>query len=222
MDFLVALIQFIGTAVTVAGLIVAAPRTAGRVVADAGRFVKRSRERLLRWLRIRPREVNRGVLNAQLSGPPTATWHGRPVRQPIKGTLKTRLTYLEQWTAELSDDLRRHEQATHHALRDLRAQLNDLSANHSQLRVQIELESAEQETLNHRGFPLAALGALLAGIPGAWLAAAGWCAVTLVLMIGGGAALHAGAAIWQSRGELWKGARAYSPAPSGSLDAGPL
>jgi hypothetical protein len=171
-------VQVVGTFVTIAGLVVVAPDAAGRVMPDTWRAVlsagRWARGWLARWLpRLRRNaEVNAPTMSgtAQMGdsevGFMTVTLHDPPT------TLEERFDRINDAIASIynqMDDLRsgqdqsRAESARRH---------DQLHRDHAELRQQLERQQKQRRQLDYRGFPLAALGALLAGLPDSWLVTA--------------------------------------------------
>lgn len=184
---LAVVVQFVGTLVTVAGLVVVAPYAVGRAIPDAWRATAGARNRvhgwaarLLPWLR---GDAAVHAVSASLNGTIRITGEafGR-VGPGSVGTVEEQLASLrravESIHAEL-DGLRTGQTALR---AELVARLERLEAAQDELRQAVEAQQDERAKLDARGIPLAAVGALLAGWPAVWLP--WWLAVVLLLVAG--------------------------------------
>lgn len=168
------LLQAVGTLVTIAGLVVVAPVEAGRVVPELWAWLTRQGQRArgwaARWLKFlrRDGQVNAGSMHGVVAIL-SSVWAVGRVGLSDQGTTEEQLEALRRAVDGIYSELTRvHED--HNALKAVLTQrLDQLTQDLAELRQRVEEHQREQTRLNGRGFPLAAVGALLAGMPGAWL-----------------------------------------------------
>jgi hypothetical protein len=206
------LVQVLGAVVTIVGLLVVAPYEAGRVPPAVWHSITRALSRVRGWLvrllRLgKHRTFNVGSMTAILSTV-TASFTGR-VGVTDQGTTKQQLAAIRAALTSIHgelDGLRTEDGAIR---AELTTKFNQLSGDHAALRDAYEQQRQEQGALNARGVPLAAVGALLTGLPGSWLAAAGWWLggpLVAVGLLAGGVALRW---LWEARDELAAGLHAF-------------
>lgn len=163
-------VQWLGTFVTISGLVVVAPYEAGRMLPDlwAAAVEKGNRARvwLARWLPSLRRErlVNAGGIATSLSGV-QGSIYGR-VGLSDKGTTADQLAALRAALGAVHQELDGLRADMHKTRTELTGRLDQHAQDLAQLRQAVELYRREQGEVNARGFPLAAVGALLAGLPG--------------------------------------------------------
>jgi hypothetical protein len=201
------LVQALGALVTIVGLLVVAPYEAGRVppavwhsITQAGSRVRGWLSKWLPFLR-RHRTFNVGSLTA-ITSAVTMSAYGR-TGVTDKGTTKEQLAAIRAALTSIHgelDGLRAEDKAIR---AELNMKLDHLAEDHAALRQALEEQRKEAGQVNARGFPLAAVGALLAGLPGSWLAA-WWVAVPLVA-VGVVAAWVALRWLWEARHKLAEG-----------------
>jgi hypothetical protein len=205
-------VQALGTVVTIVGLMIVAPYEAGRVPPAVWHSITRALSRVRGWLfrllRLgRNIQVNVGSVTG-ITSFGTASVYGR-TGVTDKGTTKQQLAEIRAAVASIHaelDGLRAEDKAIR---AELTVKLDHLAEDHAALRQAHEEQRQEAGQLNARGFPLAAVGALLAGLPGSWLAA-WWVAVPLV----GVGVVAAGVALrwlWEARDKLAEGWHAFRP-----------
>jgi hypothetical protein len=209
------MVQALGAVVTIVGLLVVAPYEAGRVppavwhsITQAG---SRVRGWLARWLPFLRRNirVNVGDMVGILSGVTfSATGH---VGVTDKGTTKEQLTAIRAALTSIHGELD-GLRAVDAAIRaELTAKFKQLSEDHAATRQALEDQRQEQGALNARGVPLAAIGALLTGVPSSWVAGAGWwlsAPLVLVGLVAAGVALRW---LWRTRDKLSAGLHSFRP-----------
>lgn len=204
------LVPGLGTLVTILGLVAVAPREAGRAVPALGHSVKRGADRartslskLLPFLR-RPGQHNPASLNASIPIVSTVSAFGR-VGLTGQGSPHEQLTAIRAAIVSIHAELDwlRAESAATRA--EMSGKLNRLAEDHAALREALDAQRSEQEQVNARAFPMAALGAALAGFPGPWLVAGGWWLTTLLALAGAVAACVAIRWLWEARAELCAG-----------------
>lgn len=165
------LVPLLGTLVTVAGLVVAAPYAAGRLLPDVWAVIRhrgdQMRARIAQWLRWDVL-VNAGSLNGTLPIVSSAFGSGvvrRVARadESVEKQVAALRRAVELIHVEL-DDLRDEQVATR---AELGERLDRVSAELAELRQHVQAQEAQARQLDARGFPLAAVGALVAGLPNA-------------------------------------------------------
>jgi hypothetical protein len=168
------LVEALGTVVTIVGLVVVAPYEAGRMVAELWRAVVRlghkaraSAARILPFLR-RDATVHGAAAQLNIGVGGAAKAVVRPgLRQ--SASVEDRLTVLERavtgiWTEV--DDLRKEHKER---VAELRKRIETVSGEVAALRRTVEERYQNARELNARGFPLAAVGALVANVPSLFL-----------------------------------------------------
>jgi hypothetical protein len=208
------LVQVLGAVVTIVGLLVVAPYEAGRVPPAVWHSITRALSRVRGWLvrllRLgKHRTFNTGSMTAILSGV-TISAYGR-VGVTDQGSVEQQLAAIRAALTSIHgelDGLRTEDGAIR---AELTTKFNQLSGDHAALRDAYEQQRQEQGQLNARGFPLAAVGALLAGLPGAWLAAGGWWLSGPLVLVGIVAAGVALRWLWKTRDKLALGLHSFRP-----------
>jgi hypothetical protein len=209
------LVQVLGAVVTILGLVVVAPYEAGRVPPAMWNWITRAggraRSVLSRWLPFLRRNitVNVGDMVA-LTGLGTLSAWGR-VGVTDKGTREEQLTAIRAALVSIHgelDGLRAEDTAIR---AELTAKFNQLAEEHAALRQAHDEQRHEQGQINARGFPLAAVGALLAGLPGSCLAAAGWWLGGPLVAVGVVAAGIGCRWLWEARHKLAEGLHSFRP-----------
>ena len=188
------LVQTLGTFVTILGLVVVAPRAAGRVLPSLWRGVLS----VVAALQGRRASVT-------VAGPPdqrrlivaqSTDWN---VESPDNLSHDERLARLEQAVTDGQVEASRLKMALADLDARTAARYSELEGRSSDLQRHVQEGESRQEHLNSRGFPLAAMGALLAGTP-CWFATWWWLPLFL-LVIGVGLRWL----FWDSRSELLAG-----------------
>lgn len=195
-------VQALGTLVTIAGLVVVAPYEAGRTLPDLGRAVLTGLHGvggwLARWLPFFRRDVTAnqgtavGVLRLQGSAR-ARVGLGEEGITPEEQLVRLRAAIVSIY-GEL-DGLWLEISRTR---ADLAGRVDQLGQEHARLQEAVDRHRREQGEVNARGFPLAAAGALLAGVP--WWFASWWWSPLFLLLAGGTARL-----LWESRDRLAAG-----------------
>ena len=209
------LVQVLGALVTIAGLVIVAPFEAGRALPAVWRStasaMRRARSWLSRWLPFLRRNIRVNIgSSTRVTSRVTASATGR-MGLTDQGTTEEQLAAIRAAVASIHSELD-GLRADDRALRaELTVKLDQLAEDHAALRRDLEEQWQEQGQLNARGFPLAAVGALLAGVPGSWLAAAGWWLAGPLLAVWAVAAAIAGRWLWDARDQLAAGWHAFRP-----------
>jgi hypothetical protein len=209
------LVQVLGALVTIAGLVIVAPFEAGRALPAVWRWTapvrSRARELLSRVLPFLRRNIRVNIGSATgVTSRVTASITGR-VGLTDQGTTKEQLAAIRAAVASIHselDGLRAEDRAIR---TELTVKLDQLAEDHAALRQALAEQRQEQGQLNARGFPLAAVGALLAGLPSSWLAAAGWWLGGPLVAAGVVAAWVAVRWLWEARDKLAAGWHAFRP-----------
>jgi hypothetical protein len=209
------LVQVLGALVTIAGLVIVAPFEAGRALPAVWRSTAPARSRarnwLSRWLPFLRRDIRVNI--ADMAGGLSVITGSATGRMGLtdQGTTEEQLTAIRAAVASIHTELD-GLRAEDRALRaELTVKLDQLAEDHAALRRDLEEQWQEQGQLNARGFPLAAVGALLAGVPGSWLAAAGWWLAGPLVAVWAVAAAIAGRWLWDARDKLAAGWHAFRP-----------
>lgn len=212
------LVPLLGTLVTVTGLVVAAPHAAGRMLPDVWASIRHSSHQLRGWAaRWLPWLRREGVLHAA-SGAAAGglVFRGKARARGVVGggTVAEQLASLHRAVESIHgelDELR----SEHKALGDeLHGRLDQLSAELSELRQHVEAQEEQARQVDARGFPLAAVGALVAGLPAAPLTWGWW----VLVAVGGAGAAVAVRWLWEpgsTRAEVamgWREAIGRAPA----------
>jgi hypothetical protein len=208
-------VQALGAFVTIVGLMVVAPFEAGRVPPAVWhtitRALNRSRGWLSRWLPFLRRDLTHSIGSASaITSAVTVSAFGRS-GVTDKGTTKQQLAAIRAALTSIHgelDGLRAEDIAIR---AEMTAKFRQLSEDHLATRQALEEQKREQGALNARGVPLAAVGALLTGVPGSWVAAGGWWLTVSLLLVGlvaAGVALHG---LWKKRHKLALGLHSFRP-----------
>lgn len=190
MEQLAAAVQLWGTLVTITGLVVVAPYAVGRVIPDAWRATAGTRNRVrgwfARWIPALRRNVtvNVGVISGSLAHV-TGEVHARLIPGD-KGSTEEQLAAIRRALDSIYGELDGLRAGQTKLRAELTERLARLEAAQDELRRALEAQQDERSRLDARGIPLAAVGALLAGWPAAWLPV--WLAV--VLLAAGGMAAY--------------------------------
>lgn len=203
------MMQFLGALVTIAGLVVVAPFEAGRALpalrGSVARTAVRARNFLSRWLPFLRTNVlvdpggissHTPAVSGSITGRMRLVPRGTPEEQVIMIWREVDSIYTELDGLRAEDGKIRTE---------LIAKFRQLAEDHAALRQALEEERQEQGQINARGFPLAAVGALLAGVPGAWLPAAWWFVGGFLGIVGLVAAGVAALWLWGAKDKLAAG-----------------
>jgi hypothetical protein len=167
-------VQVLGTLVTIAGLVVVAPYEAGRVVPAVWHSTAPTRNRvrgwLARWLKFLGRDISVNVGDlAGVLGMVTVSATGR-VGLSGQGTTQEQLDAIRAAVASIHTELDALRVENTTIRTELNAKLDQLYRDHEKLSQFVREQHERRRQLDARGFPLAALGALLAGVPDSWLA----------------------------------------------------
>ena len=225
-------VHLVGTFVTIIGLVVVAPFEAGRVLPDVFRAVllggRRVRAWFARWLPFLRRSVTfAGSGSVAGTSRVSGSAFGRRVPGD-EGSVEEQLVAIRRAVVlihEELDGLRADQIALRH---ELTGRLERLVLDHAELRQSVEAYQSAERQLNAQGFPLAALGALLSGVPNPWLVTETPSGVspTLawwpLLAVGLVAVAVGGRWLFQSRDRVLEGWRVHrSPAVKGPSAAQP-
>ncbi len=204
------LFQVLGTLVTIAGLVVVAPSAAGRAIATPIRYVRDKlselRSCVARRLRRRPPDIHEcaGTVHA----------HSRAFFNPMvrpslngSGTNEDRLVALERSTLALREEVTDLGATSHQLTTAITSLANKANAQHIELKTRIEADRVSSEVLNTRGFPLAAAGALLSGLPDRWLEPSGALLEVLFTLVALGTCAWALCSLWRALPDLVQGFR---------------
>lgn len=163
-------VQIVGTVVTVAGLVVVAPREAGRVPADLWRWVRRAGATLRGWAaRVLP--FLRRTHSATLAGTMPITSASLTGEVSVRNGLTStgshdeQLEQLRQAVVGLRGEIDALDGRTFRRFEGVHKRVTEVEAAHRDFAAKIEEQMRSAAVLNARGFPLAAAGAVLAGIP---------------------------------------------------------
>lgn len=168
------LVEVLGTVVTIIGLVVVAPYEAGRLVAELSRALVRlghkaraSAARVLPFLR-RDATVHGVAAHGSIKAGGSARVIARAGLRPDRN-VEDRLNVLERavtgiW-AEV-DDLRNDHREE---VAELRRQIEAVSGEVAALRRTVDERYQNARELNARGFPLAAVGVVVANVPSLFL-----------------------------------------------------
>lgn len=227
-------VQTMGTLVTIAGLVVVAPFEAGQLLPNGLGVIRRGvgwlGTRLIRLLPDRRGREHQAHPLTSVSTSRSMSWGDLGVRTAIHGTPEEQLDAVRRAVigiyAELDYLLARQQEGT----QESRAAVEQLSQSQAELRKRLEEQESKERRLNMRGFPLAAVGALLAGTPGSWLVSLGppataastptaaWFVLAAIGLLGCGAAAHSligcRADFAQGWREAWQTALPTSSEPS--------
>jgi len=201
-------VQVLGALVTIVGLVIVAPYEVGRVLPALWHSITqalgRARGWLVRVLRLRkPQTFNVGSMTAALSGGSVSVT-GR-VGVTDQGTTKQQLTAIRAALVSIYGELDALRAEDGAIRAEMTAKVNQLAEDHAATRRTLEEQQRVQGQLNARGVPLAAIGALLTGLPGAWVTAGGWWFGGPLLAIGGVAAAVAARWLCDARHKLAEG-----------------
>ncbi|MFC4628011.1 hypothetical protein ACFO6V_07195 [Promicromonospora alba] len=161
-------VQALGTITTMAGLLVIAPYQAGRSPRDLGRAIARLWKRLRHG---RPQVVVRGAFGAA-TGNLTASVYGR-VGVRDDASTEEKIRYLLHAVDGIHDEIAKVRSEAAGRNSEINQQIAQIEEGHAALTQHIDQQARDAEHLNARGFPIAILGAFLAGVP-FWLVGWGW------------------------------------------------
>lgn len=167
-------VQMVGTVVTITGLVVVAPYEAGRVVPDVWRTIRsggrRARDRLSRWLPFLHRGATvHGVVAGSVAVARSTIWGVGRVILTDQGTMEEQVAAIRHAVESIHSELTGLREDQNALKAELIQRLDKLTRDLAELRLAIAEQQQTQRQLNAKGFPLAALGALLAGTPASWL-----------------------------------------------------
>lgn len=166
--------QVVGTVVTITGLVVVAPYEAGRVVPDVWRAIRsggrRARVWLSSWLPFLHLDATiHGVAGGSVAIARSAIWGVGRVGLTDQGTTEEQLAAIRHAVESIYSELTGLREGQNALKAELTQRLDQLTQDLAELRRAIADQQQTQRKLNAKGFPLAALGALLAGTPASWL-----------------------------------------------------
>lgn len=163
--------QLLGTLVTILGLVVAAPDAAGRLLPTAYATIARRANQGLAWVDSwrNVEQTNPGQLAATLPRL-TARMQGPRVRHALaeSATDQEKLTYLCRSVELIHTELDELHDGQRTMKAELSASLDQAMADLSELRQHAQAQQVQSRKVDARGFPLAAVGALVAGVPVVW------------------------------------------------------
>ena len=161
-------IRALGAALTILGLVVVAPHAALELVlapVKAWRAIRRTRS-AEKGANV-PAPPARG--EAHLNSPVVIT---DQVSAKLYTEEEWRTARLESEIEELKNVVNSHQlsiTASQESVREVQDAHNKVSSRAAEIDRKVEDQKTERERLDASGFPLAAIGALIAGVPGAWL-----------------------------------------------------
>jgi hypothetical protein len=197
-------VQVVGAAVTIAGLLVVAPKEAGRVFPAMLAWAKR-------WLTGRRRQQIERNEPVGITDQVMWTLGGEGSLRAV-GTTEDQLAMIRGQLQEVRKELDQVKVDSQAIRAEMKEGLGKIAEDHDALKALQEQRQREQGQLNAKGFPLAAVGALLSGFPGLWLADwPTWVSVVL-LVVGGVTLLVAGRWLRESGPQFVEGLHSFQSA----------